>query len=246
MFAEWILLILIGLSFGSFLNVLIVRIPQDESIIRPRSFCRSCDTVLKWYHNIPVLSYFVLRGQCAYCDAKISFKYPAIEILTAFIFIIVFLKEGFGIPALMISIVFSLLLALSMIDIAIKMAPDSLNLAALTLAILHQPDVEHLYNALILAGGFSLLRFYVSYMLQKEALGEGDIMIAGTMGALLGLQLSLAAVFLASLIALPIAYYFKYKNEAPEIPFIPFLALGTLSAYLLEGHIQFFLESLHG
>lgn len=240
------MLILIGLSFGSFLNVLIVRIPLDESIVKPRSFCRSCNTPLKWYHNIPVFSYLYLKGQCAYCDAKFSFKYPAIEILTASIFIIVFAKEGFGIPALMISTVFSLLLAMSMIDIAIRMAPDSLNLAALSLAILHEPDIQHLYDALMLAGGFSLLRFYVSYILQKEALGEGDIMIAGTMGALLGLQFSLAAVFLASLIALPIAYYFKFKNEAPEIPFIPFLALGTLSAYLLESPILLFLEQIRG
>lgn len=246
MILEWVFLTLTALCIGSFINVLILRIPAAQSVVSPPSACPACENKLRWHHNIPLVSYAILRGRCGFCATPISLQYPVVELLTALLFILVFVKEGFGLPALLISVTFALLLALSMIDLKYKAVPDSLNLSALSLAIVHMPSFEPFKNALLLAGAFCLLRYYVSYALRREALGEGDIMIAGTMGALLGIQLSLAAVFLASLIALPISLYGKYKAEEPETPFVPFLALGALIAYLFESPILTYMERLGG
>jgi leader peptidase (prepilin peptidase) / N-methyltransferase len=245
MVIEWCLIGLLALSIGSFLNVVIVRIPQEKSIVAPRSMCPICKTSLKWYHNIPVFSYMYLKGQCAYCHSDIHIRYLVIELLSVMLFVIIFLKEGFFLQTFLIALVFMLLLALSMIDLAIKMVPDSLNLAALTLAIFRDGSMIHLPDALLLAGGFAFLRYYVSFVIQKEALGEGDIMIAGTMGALLGVQLSLVAIFLAAFLAFPVALYFRFQQQSSVVPFVPFLALGTFCAYLFDKHFFLFLRHMY-
>ena len=203
---EWLLVFILGAAIGSFMNVLIVRTPRDESVSFPASHCMSCNTPLRVWHNVPIFSWLFLRGKCSFCSAKISVQYPIIEILSAFIFLFTAMKLGINLHSFGIALVFTLLLSLSVIDFYYKMVPDSLNLAALTFAILSATSLGQLgynfTNALLFAGGFTLLRFYLSYALKKEAMGEADIMIAATMGAVLGIQLALVAIFLSALLAL--------------------------------------------
>ncbi|MEJ2468985.1 MAG: A24 family peptidase, partial [Campylobacterales bacterium] len=171
--------------------------------------------------------------------------------------------------------VFLTLLALSVIDFYYKMVPDSLNLLALSLAVVSvwSPPMlaENLKNALLFAGGFALLRFYVSYYLYVkirrmspnlkqaswvknyntipavvEAMGEGDIMIGATMGALLGIQLGLAAVFLSAVLALPAMLLMRNETDASkQVPFIPFLAMATWIVYLFDTPIHQWLGALY-
>ena len=264
-----------GAVIGSFLNVVIYRLPRGESVAFPASHCQSCNTALKPYHNIPIFSWLFLRGKCAFCSEKISIQYPIVEILSGLLFMSIFLKNDLSLATLGIALTFLTLLTLAMIDFYYKMVPDSLNLLALTLAIISVNDPQMLglnfVNALLLAGGFTLLRFYLSYYLYArtkafvkptkkpswvrnynpmplyfEAMGEGDIMVAATMGALMGIQLSLVAVFLSALIALPAILFVRGEDaESKRLPFIPFLALAAYIVYMLETPILAYLKVLY-
>ncbi|WP_193114593.1 prepilin peptidase [Sulfurimonas marina] len=262
---------LFGVLFGSFLNVVILRIPEGESVVFTPSHCTSCNTPLKPWHNIPLISWLVLGGKCAYCKTKISIQYPLIEFASGVIFLLVALKYGFNIPAFSVAMSFLMLLALSMIDFKYKMVPDSLNLLAIVFAIFGAFSIpsflENAQNALLFAGGFTLLRFALSYYLTSsvyraglktktswnkhydrtpmiEAMGEGDIMVAATMGALLGIKLGLFAVFLSALLALPVMLLLL--NRPPEqqrVPFVPFLALATIITFIYDTQIYAYIEA---
>jgi len=264
-----------GAVIGSFLNVVIYRLPRGESVAFPASHCQSCHTPLKAYHNIPIFSWLFLRGKCAFCKEKISIQYPIIELLSGLLVMSVFIKLEPNLAAVGVAAVFLTLLTLSMIDFYYKMVPDSLNLLALTLAIFSFSDIQMLMingtNALLLAGGFTLLRFYLSYYLYArtkafvkpekkpswvrnynpmplyfEAMGEGDIMVAATMGALLGVNLALVAVFLSALLALPAMLLVRGKDEESQrLPFIPFLAMATYIVFMFETPILAYLKVLY-
>jgi leader peptidase (prepilin peptidase)/N-methyltransferase len=245
MMVEGGMLVLFGLLFGSFLNVLILRIPKEESIVFPGSHCVSCNNKLKWWHNIPLISWLVLGGKCYFCKEAISIQYPLIEFVTAALFALIYYKLGDVTFSLIAALVFALLLGLSLIDFRYKAVPDSLNLSALTLAIFSSPAIlTNLTNALLYAGGFSLLRFYVSYVVKKEALGEADIMIAATIGAMVGWKLGLLTIFLSAIIALPVFIYIKEKDY--EVPFIPFLALALFIIYIFDDFFREFMFNVYG
>ena len=255
--------LLIGLAVGSFLNVLILRIPKGENIAFPASHCPRCGHNLKWYHNIPLLSWLALKGKCAFCKAPISPQYPLIELLTGLLYLTVALKTGLGASWFVTATLFALLLALSVIDFRYYAVPDSLNVSALILALLlplakmadtalfgqlesfapYREALIHTFaDAAILAAAFWALGFGVKKMIGKEALGEADIIIAGTMGALLGLPLALSAVYIAALLALLPALFAKGRM----VPFVPFLALGTWIAWLFEPQITRWWSALYG
>ena len=260
-----------GLLFGSFLNVVILRIPKEESVVFDGSYCYSCGEKLKPWHNIPLFSWLFLRGKCAFCKSKISVQYPLIELTSGLLFLAVAFQYGLSLPAFLIALSFLMLLALSMIDFKYKMVPDSLNLLAILFAILGawSPEgiLQNLQNALLFAGGFTLLRFALSYYLTSsiyraglktktawnkhydrtpfiEAMGEGDIMVAATMGALLGVKLTLVAVFLSALLALPVLLLvMKGSEEEKRVPFVPFLALATFIVFLFESPILAYIQA---
>jgi leader peptidase (prepilin peptidase)/N-methyltransferase len=248
---ELVYVFIFGALIGSFLNVVILRIPRDESVVFPASHCMSCNTPLKAWHNIPIVSWLFLRGKCAFCHEKISIQYPLIELLSGLIFLFSVMKFGLTLQALGIAVTFGLLLALSAIDYRYKMVPDSLNLGALSVAILSAASLEqfgyNVTNALLFAGGFSLLRFYISYALKKEAMGEADIMIAATIGALLGVELGLAAIFLGAVLALPALILTRDESdESKELPFIPFLAMGCWIVLMFDTYVNGLLVGIYG
>jgi len=268
---ELIFAFIIGLLFGSFLNVVILRIPNEESVVFGSSHCTSCGTALKPWHNIPLFSWIFLGGKCSFCKSKISAQYPIIELISGLLFVLLAEKLGLSLPAFFIAMSFLMLLALSMIDFKYKMVPDSLNLLAIFFAIIGAWSisgfVQNLQNALLFAGGFTLLRFALSYYLTSsiyraglktktpwnkhydrtpfiEAMGEGDIMVAATMGALLGVHLTLVAIFLSALLALPVMLLVLNKSaEEQRVPFVPFLALATLIVYIYDAPIMAYIQA---
>lgn len=223
-----------GILIGSFLNVVIYRIPKGESIVFPASKCQSCGTPLKWYHNIPIFSWLFLRGKCGFCSAKISPQYPIVELLTGIIAVSLFYKLGLVWQLPIIFTVFCLLLALVMIDFKYMEIPDNLNLLALALAVITPSFLTDIQNALLAVGGMTLLRYYLSFFLNKEAMGEGDIIVAGTMGALLGFPGFLYALFIAAIVALIPSLMAKDT----QVPFVPFLIIGTFIAYMFDTQVQ--------
>lgn len=227
----------LGICVGSFLNVLIYRLPEEKSVFFPPSACGACGKPLRPWHNIPLVSWIALRGKSACCGEKISVQYPIVELLGGLIFVVSFLKLSWTIDAVVIGVVFSLLLALSVIDMRYLVAYDSLNLATLSIAVFHDADIlQNITNAFLLAGALTLLRFYVSYFIKKEAMGEGDIIIAATMGAVLGITNAFVAVFVSAVLALPIILIAQRikKTKQLELPFIPFLVLGMGVVFVFD------------
>lgn len=268
---EIVLFTLLGLVLGSFLNVVILRIPKNESVIFTASHCFTCKTPLKPWHNIPIFSWIFLRGKCSFCKAKISIQYPLIELVSTILFFILASTYGVSFATLFIALSFLMLIALAVIDFEYKMVPDSLNLLAILFAILGGWSIHgvalNFQNALLFAGGFTLLRFTLSYFLTSsahkiakktetswtknyhsypfiEAMGEGDIMVAATMGALLGIPLTLVAIFLSALLALPIMLALRNKSaEDQRVPFVPFLAIATFIVYINDTAIMAYIEA---
>ena len=234
----------IGLAIGSFLNVVIIRVPKGESISLPASHCVTCKHPLKWYHNIPLFSWLFLGGKCAFCKEKISIQYPIIEVLTAFIFTSTAYQSDSIVNALVFSTLFTMLLALSVIDLKYKAVPDSISIPALFVSLFVADFMVSLNDMLILAGGFALLRILVSWIIKKEAMGEADIIIAGIIGAVVGVELGLAAIYISALIALPV--FMIVKKKGYELPFIPFLALGMYITWAFSSEVTTVLRMIYG
>ena len=240
---ELILVTLIGLCFGSFLNVAILRIPKGESVSFPSSHCPTCKHPLKWYHNIPLLSWLFLRGKCAFCHTSISMQYPFIELLGALLFMLSYLKSHQMVETLILGTIFALLLALSLIDLRYKAVPDMLSLPALFLSFFVGIPLTSFQNALLFMGGFTLLRFSISALLKKEAMGEADIIIAGIIGALLGVKLGCTAIYLSAIIAL--VAFVIVRKKGYELPYIPFLSLALFMTWLFDTSILSVLELIY-
>ena len=239
-----------GAVFGSFLNVLILRLPENKSVVSPRSACQSCNHIISWYHNIPILSYLFLKGKCAYCSEKISIQYPIVETFAGFITLVLFIKFGFSLLLFYSLIFFYTLIVLSFIDLKYKAVPDYLLLIVLILSffITEENLLEAFKNAFIVSGAFVLLNFLVSFYIQnikarilkddslktQEALGEGDIPVLAVLGVILGLKGALVAIFLSSLFAIIPSIYFNIKKKDIQTPFIPYLVLGFLVEYFFN------------
>jgi len=243
-----IALFIFGAVIGSFLNVVIYRTPRGKSIISPPSSCPECGTRIKPQHNIPILSWIFLKGKCAYCHAPISKRYPLVEFFTGVLAVLIYIKmKEINIFYFVTFGVFASLFALSVIDFDFKAVPDSVNLFALTLAFFHSPEIfDNFKNALLMMGGMAFIRYYVSFVVKKEAMGEGDIIVAGTMGALLGIKLSLFAIFLGALLAIIPSFYQRITNREFELPFIPFLAAGTFIVWFFSDEFLILWEKIYG
>ena len=240
---EGVLVTLFGLCIGSFLNVAIIRLPKNESINLPASHCPTCLHPLAWYHNIPLFSWIFLRGKCAFCKSHISFQYPLVELSSAFLYAFIYFHLANTLQALLIASVFALLLALSIIDLRYKAVPDALSLPAFVLAFCAGDPLVSLQNGLLFMGAFAFLRFFVSALAKKEVMGEADIIIAGIIGALLGIKLGLAAIYISAVIALIVFMIIQKKGY--ELAFIPFLALGLLLTWLFETPILHIMELIY-
>ena len=233
-----IVVFIFGTMIGSFLNVVIYRIPKGESIAFPASKCQSCQTPLKWWHNIPLFSWLFLRGKCYFCHEKISAQYPMVELLTGIIFVILYFKLGLVWYLPFVAASFAALLALVMIDFEYMAVPDNVNFAALIFALVQPDFLMGLLYAAIAAGGLYLIGLLSSFIAKREAMGGADVIVAGTMGALLGFPNFFVAIFLSALLAMIPALIWREKG----VPFVPFLALATFIVYLYDTQAAQLLE----
>jgi len=231
---------LFGIVIGSFLNVVILRYPKGESIAYPASHCPTCKTPLKWWHNIPLISWVLLKGKCAFCDEKISIQYPLVELFTGILFWAVYSKMGFDVYSLFTLLSFVSLFVSAMIDLKYKEISYLMNVLPISFAFFHSPEFLTTFtNALFFIGGGVLLRDYVSAIIKKEAMGEGDLLVFGTLGAFLGVKLGVIAIFVSALYAIIPSLLNRFLKEDLELPFIPFLFLGLVSVWYFD---TYFLE----
>lgn len=235
-----ILVFIFGIMIGSFLNVVIYRIPNNESISFPASKCQSCQTPLKWYHNIPIFSWIFLGGKCAFCNDPIVKQYPIVEFLTGVIFVALFFKLGLVWYLPFVAASFAALFALVMIDFKYMAVPDSVNFTALAFALVQPNFLQALMYAAIAAGGLYLIGLLSSLLARKQAMGGADVIVAGTMGALLGFPNFFVAIFLSAILAMIPALIWRDKG----VPFVPFLALATFVVYLYNTQATQLLETL--
>ena len=233
----YLIVFAIGLIFGSFLNVLIYRLPLGMSLLKPvGSACPHCQHKIKWYENIPIVSYLVLKGKCSNCSERISIIYPIIELTTGVVTVLLYNHQWLDVDLVLIVSLFYILIVLSFIDFKYKAVPDYL----LIIVVLITLVIGDWKNTLIFMGGFVLLELLLTFYIQtikakitknkelenQRALGEGDMPIAGVIGGLLGIQLGISAIFLAAIVALFPAVYGLVTKKEIETPFIPFLSLG--------------------
>lgn len=231
---------ILGIMIGSFLNVVIYRIPNNESIVFPASKCQSCQTALKWYHNIPIFSWLFLGGKCAFCKAPIAKQYPIVEFITGLIFLALYMKLGIVWYLPFVAASFAALFALVMIDFKYMAVPDSINFVALLFALIQPNFLQALLYAAIAAGGLYLIGLFSSLLARKQAMGGADVIVAGTMGALLGFPNFFVAIFLSAILAMIPAIIWRDKG----VPFVPFLALATFLVYLYDTQASQLLDTI--
>ena len=215
---------LLGLCVGSFLNVVIYRVPLGMSLAKPDSHCPNCKYKLKWFDNVPVLSYLFLGGKCRNCKQSISFRYPAVELFNMLAWLgSVWLFWDLSIGFTLISALAStLLICVFFIDLDHMLIFDRFNVMLLilgVLAVFFDPYYDWLSHVIGGVAGFAFfygLHALFYYGLKKDALGGGDIKLSGAVGLLLGWQRLLLALFIASLSASVVLVLLKRKNAATE------------------------------
>ncbi|UCE23991.1 MAG: prepilin peptidase [Candidatus Zixiibacteriota bacterium] len=230
----------IGLAVGSFLNVVIYRLPRKIGFFWSRSICPACSEKLKWYHNIPLISFLGLRGKCAYCGEKISFRYPLIESLNALVYLYFFWQFNLRPEFFIYSFLASVLVVVFFIDLDFMIIPDSITLPGIVLglAVSFVPDGMGIVNSLIgmLVGGGSLWIIAVvgDWLFKKESMGGGDIKLAAMLGAFLGWQkvllIFISSAFIGLVVSVVIMFFSSKLREKRMIPFGPFLALAAILA----------------
>lgn len=232
-------LFIIGAIIGSFLNVCIHRIPLRESIIFPRSRCPKCGTEIRWYQNIPILSYIFLLGRCANCKTRISPVYPFVELLTAILFVLLWRKFGPTIPFVIYVLFACSMIVLIFIDYYHQILPHRITFPGIALGFassFFNPYITPLQSAIgIVIGG--LLPFIVlivyRWVRKKEGLGHGDIFMLAMIGAFLGWKQVLIVLFLSSFVGALVGLFiiFAWKKGSDfALPYGTFLGAAALFA----------------
>jgi leader peptidase (prepilin peptidase)/N-methyltransferase len=223
----------LGLLVGSFLNVMIARLPADESLVRPRSHCPHCGHGIRFYDNVPVLSWLLLRGRCRDCRESISARYPLVEALTGALCALAVVAKGGDEDALLAVAFVLVLVPVAFIDLDHRIIPNRILLpgAVAAVVILAVTDPERLPEHLI-AGGAAGLFFLLAALAYPSGLGMGDVKLAAVMGLYLGSSVVpalLVALLAGSLVGVTIiARDGVAAGRKTAVPFGPFLALGAL------------------
>lgn len=243
-------LFVIGAMMGSFLGCMGYRIPNKIKTTYPSSFCPNCKKPLKWYMNIPILSYILLDGKCKYCHKKIGIIYFLTEIITALLFVFNYFMFGFNIN-FFISIILTCILTVTIVsDFEYYYISDRVLLIGYVflLIVLYYFDTDILFTNTV----SSIVIFLVMYgikilgnsMFKKESLGDGDIKLMGVIALGLGITNSFVSLFFSSLVALIFSLIIMRKNKDGLIPFGPFLLLGALIVLYIGNYITPFLDEI--
>lgn len=242
---------IMGLLFGSFYNVVGMRLPNNKSIIFPGSHCEKCNHKLSWYENIPLASYILLGGKCKNCHTKISIWYPAIELFTGMLFLISYYTFGLT-PEFAIAIIISSLVSIIFVsDINYYIILDSPLIIGSILIILIKLLTTTLTSTLLSIGsGVLIFAIMYSIMLlgnlifKKESLGGGDIKLSFVAGLVLGPKLGILYIIFGAFLAFPYAIYITIRNKENMLPFGPFLISSLLIIYLDYNFFLNFINTL--
>ena len=232
-----VLIFVFGAIIGSFLNVCIYRMARDKSIVSPGSSCPVCNTPIRFYDNIPIVSYVMLRGKCRNCSGKISIRYLMVEAVTGGLFVALYGRTGFSLDLPVLMLFVSLLIVISCIDLDFQIIPDVLSLGGLAAGFalsFFRPAfgfLDALYG--ILLGGGVLFAIAMGYQLvtRREGMGGGDVKLLGMIGAFCGIKGVLFSLMsgslIGSIVGVPLMFI-KGEGTRYAIPFGPFLSLGAL------------------
>jgi leader peptidase (prepilin peptidase)/N-methyltransferase len=226
---------LFGLIIGSFLNVVSWRLPRHESLTRPRSKCPGCDTPVRAYDNVPVVSWLLLRGRCRGCGERISLRYPVVEALTAALYVLVVALGGDVLHVVLGLVLVTFLVPIAVIDLDHRIIPNRLTGPAAILAVALGAVLEPSYlPEQLAAGAGALLFFYLPALIHNKGMGMGDVKLAGVLGLYLGRSVA-PALFIALILgvvvgAAIIAIKGMSEGRRAKVPFGPFMAAGALIA----------------
>lgn len=236
------MLAVVGLALGSFLNVCISRIPRDESIVSPASRCPRCGKPVRWYNNIPVISFLMLKGRCADCAQPISFRYPLVELFTATLFVACYAKFGFTLELLKFSLFSFLLIGLIFMDAATGLLPHEFTYPGIGLGLVfawivpgdgsgtefllavlgvrsnlavRQLSLLDAVIAIAFGAGFFYAIWAIYYLVRKRhGLGFGDIALIAMCGAFIGLKLTIFVLFAAPIVGTVFAIALLLRNAS--------------------------------
>jgi leader peptidase (prepilin peptidase) / N-methyltransferase len=222
--------VLAGLIVGSFLNVVIARLPAGRSLWAPRSACPTCDAAIAWYDNVPLVSFAALGGRCRACGGWIGWRYPVVEATTAALFLAAYVHFGLGPSFVVAAVLLATLVAVTGIDLDHQIIPDRITLPGIVtgvLANLAVPDGSLTSSLLGIALGGGV--FFVIILASGGGMGGGDMKLGAMLGAFLGWKVTLVAIFVAVVVggiaALGVLAAGR-KGRKDPIPFGPFLAIG--------------------
>ena len=247
-----VLAAVMGAVVGSFLNVVIYRVPLGRSVVRPRSHCPACGALIAWWHNLPIVSWFLLRGRCAACRTPFSFRYPAVEALNAALWLLVFLRHGLSLQALLLLPFVSAMLVLFFTDFDHQLLPNRITYPLALVGLLSAPwnplldlapaafspgtpvgrVIASVAGAVLGYGIFFALAVTWQMLFAREAMGGGDLKMMLGVGAFLGMGGVVFTIFLASVVGtlLSLPYLLAGKwGMTRELPFGCFLAPSALA-----------------
>jgi leader peptidase (prepilin peptidase)/N-methyltransferase len=232
-----------GAVVGSFLSVCIFRLPAETSIVKPRSQCPHCHHPIRFYDNIPIISFIVLRGKCRDCGGKISWRYPLVELITALLALLLFLKFGLTLIFLTFFIFTAVLIVITFIDLDHQIIPDVLTLPGipvfflLAIFVVKIPWLEALIGLLIGGGVLFAIAFVYELLTKREGMGGGDIKLLAMIGGFLGWKslifILLFSSFSGAIVGIT-AMIIKKQDMKYAVPFGPFLSAAAV-AYLFWG-----------
>ena len=242
---------IIGTVMGSFYHVVATRLSMEESIIKPGSHCPRCNHFLRWYENIPIISYLMLKGRCSECGSKIPLSYLVVEIVTGALFAVCYHVFGISVDLLVGIIFISSLVIVIISDIEYMIILDEvLIVSTLVVAVIYviflglEQAAYHIYSGV---GAFVIMysiKLLGDKLFKKESLGGGDIKLMFLFGMVLGLPMSVCTIFLATFIAFPVALIILFSNKENVIPFGPFLSMAAMIIYISGVEIMAILNFL--
>lgn len=233
------LMFIIGAIFGSFYGVVGTRLPEGKSIVKPGSHCENCGHILKWYENIPILSYIFLGGLCKKCKKPIGFVYFMTELLSGALFALCYKVYGINYNLYLSLIISSLVIIIFVSDSKYMIINDSpLVISSILVFIIkficsgYKVALISIFDGLIIFLVAYLLMLFGKMLFKQEALGGGDIKLSFVAGMFLGIKFGILYIVLASFLAFPYAIYITIKNKDNMLPFGPFLVSSLLIVFL--------------
>lgn len=246
-----IYIFIIGTIMGSFFNVVAHRLSNNESIIKPGSHCENCNHLLKWYELIPIISFLIQGGKCRQCHTQLSWWYPLIEIITGLFYLFSYLYFGLSYDFFISLVISSVLVITCITDFNYLIILDEPLIVGSILIIFIKFLQGGIIDTLIaILSGLLLLFFMLLVKIlgdkafKRESLGGGDIKLSFFIGLSLGYKLAFVNLVLASLLTLPIAFYYLIKYRDREVPFGPFLIISNFIVYVFASPILEYIDYL--